>query len=518
MALPAVGCSSDSATTSCRYLEGCSEYSFTETYPAAGAQVCYKGLTYVNSWWAGPRQCPVKDDCPEDFQEELWKAYDPSVKHEFAYYEYPAVKASYPALKTCTSTDYEQAAVASLIDALIANGSLAKAAPAGGYTQKDREALYREYMLPCSPNLSAFEPANVTTVKRVMPKQLWDSLSSKAYSGDGGLKYSNATGQLVPWPAETGFKNATYNNFLNAVARYPYFCGEKGYFSSVDEACKHELASLFGHAAQETGGGSIYGSFTWLREYGYVNTPKGKTIFEENCDKTPFDCSNSWARYYGRGPKQLTYFYNYAGFSASYFNGDYNFLLKWPDMVAWDGTMFFTSALWFVMTHQPPKPSIHDVMLGRYSPSNTCNGGADCFGLAYDAATGVKHNFNVTIEIVNGGPECRLIVDPDDPLKTRIIVNNSDKSQKRYAGFMEMLTLLKAEDRRDSDASVTGCDFIANSGGDFKTVTSIFDKSLNPGLQTWLDMTGSACTAQSTGGSAMISVTAKGIVDTCKSK
>ncbi len=517
LALHAVGCSSDSNSLSAGgCLESCAEYSFNETYATPGSQVCYKGSTYTNSWYASRGHCPVKDDCPDFFEDGLWKLFDPSVKHEFAYYDYPAVKASYPVLKTCTATDYDQTSIINLINTSIASGALAKAAPAGGFTEADKQALYREYMLPCSPVLSAYEPANVATVKRVMPQATWDKLATYTYSGDSGLKYINTAGQLVSWPAETGFKANAYNNFLAAVAKYPFFCGEKGYFSTVDEACRHELASLFGHAAQETGGGSIYGSFTWLREYGFVNTAPGKANFEINCDKTPFDCSRSYARYYGRGPKQLTYFYNYAGFSASYFNGNYDFLLQWPDMVAWDGTMFYTSALWFVMTHQPPKPSIHDVMLGRYRPPQTCTGGANCFGLAYDAVTGVKNNFNITIEIVNGGPECRLIADPNNPAK--MIVNNSVNSQKRYAGFMEMLTLLGATDLRDSDPSVTGCNFIANSGGNFGSVTSIFDTSLNPGLQTWLDMSNTSCKAQSTGGLAMISVTAAGIVDACLKK
>ncbi len=503
LALLASGCSGSNGGTTTTPLiacpAGCSEYSFTETYATAGTQVCYKGTTYTNSWYAGPDHCPVKDDCPSNFEDGLWIPYDPSVKHEFTYYDYPAIKASYPALKTCTAADYEQAAVVSLIDTSIANGSLTKAAPAGGFTEADRQALYREYMLPCSPDLSAFEPANVATVKRIMPQATWDSLASKTYDGDSSKTYLNAAGQLVPWPAETGFKSNAYNHFLNAVARYPFFCGEKGYFSSVDEACKRELASLFAHAAQETGETQVTQSFYWLREYGFVN---GTTYFKDGCT-APFDCSNSWARYYGRGPKQLTYYYNYAGFSAAFFNGNYNFLLQWPDIVAWDGTMFFTSAIWFVMNHQPPKPSIHDVMLGRYAPNVACTGGADCYGLAFDATTRVKNNFNVTIEIVNGGPECRG--------------KNTQQSANRSNSFMQMLDLLKAVKTGSELNPVSGCDFIAVTSPP-ASLPIFVNTSLNPKLSTWLDMSGSACTAQSTGGLAMISVTATGIVEACKSK
>jgi len=485
-------------------------YDINSTYETAGTLVSYKGGIYASSWWVSPGECPVQGDCACKqgqtagcFHDGQWVLYDSTKPHEFSYYDYARIQAAYPTQNRCTATDYDQATVISLIDASIASGPLAKAAPAGGYTQQDKEALYREYMLPCRPDLSGILPANVETVKRVMPQAIWDKLAANTYSGDSRLKYFTMVGpdlKYLPWPAENDFKANAYSNFLAAVARYPFFCGEKGYFSSVDEACKRELASLFGHAAQETGGGSIYGSFTWLREYGYVN---GSTYFNNGC-AAPFNCSRSWARYYGRGPKQLTYYFNYAGFSAAYFNGNYNFLLEWPDMVAYDGTMYFTSALWFVMNHQPPKPSIHDVILGRYRPPQTCNGGADCYGLTYDATTGVKNNFNVTIEIVNGGPECRG--------------ENSANSKRRSDGFMEMLTLLNATKTGSELSPVDGCDFIANSGGDFSKVVSIFDDTLNPGLQTWLDMTLTTCKAQSKGGTAMISVTATGIVDACLSK
>ncbi len=485
------------------------KYDPSVNYSKTGTLVQYSdNQLYTNAWYASAGHCPVQADCSSVFEAGLWSVYDPtkpvtSDKHEFTYYDYAAIKASYPAVKTCTASDYSQASVISTIEQSIASGDLKLAKPKDGYTQQDKEALYREYMLPCMPDLTATTPANVATVMKVMPKATWDTLASRTYTGDGSLTYTDANGKIVPWPAENGFSANTYSNFLSAVARYPFFCGEKGYFSSVEEACKREIASLFAHAAQETGETQITKSYTWLREYGWVN---GASYYNTGC-ADPFDCtSNSFARYYGRGPTQLTYYYNYAGFSAAYFNGDYNFLLKWPDMVAYDGKLYFASVIWFVMAHQSPKPSIHDVMLGRYQPAD-CKTSSDCNGLQYDPLSGVQNNFNVTIEVVNGGPECRG--------------KNAQASANRSNGFTQMLDLLKAVKVGSELNPVTGCDFIANTNPDPNT--SIFAAPANlpkagSQLQVLLDMSDNTCLAQSTNGTAMISVTATGIVTACNKR
>jgi hypothetical protein len=42
-----------------------------------------------------------------------------------------------------------------------------------------------------------------------------------------------------------------------------------------------------------------------------------------------------------------------------------------PEIVATDPVIAFKTALWFWMTPQSPKPSCHDVMAGRYTPTAT---------------------------------------------------------------------------------------------------------------------------------------------------
>jgi chitinase len=65
-----------------------------------------------------------------------------------------------------------------------------------------------------------------------------------------------------------------------------------------------------------------------------------------------------------------------------------------PDKVAEDPVLAFKTAIWFWTTPQSPKPSCHDVMVGRWSPS------------ANDVALGRKPGFGQTINIINGYYEC----------------------------------------------------------------------------------------------------------------
>ena len=52
------------------------------------------------------------------------------------------------------------------------------------------------------------------------------------------------------------------------------------------------------------------------------------------------------------------------------------------------------AGLWFYMTPQDPKPSMHDVMTGNFTPT------------AADDAANITNGFGTTINIINGGLEC----------------------------------------------------------------------------------------------------------------
>lgn len=68
-----------------------------------------------------------------------------------------------------------------------------------------------------------------------------------------------------------------------------------------------------------------------------------------------------------------------------------------PELVLKNSYMAFFSALWFHMTPQNPKPSIHEVATGFYTPN------------AADIAAGITSStaHALTSNIINGGSGCK---------------------------------------------------------------------------------------------------------------
>ena len=52
------------------------------------------------------------------------------------------------------------------------------------------------------------------------------------------------------------------------------------------------------------------------------------------------------------------------------------------------------AAIWFYMTPQDPKPSMHDVMTGFFEPNQI------------DLDNNMESTFATTVNIINGGQEC----------------------------------------------------------------------------------------------------------------
>lgn len=161
----------------------------------------------------------------------------------------------------------------------------------------------------------------------------------------------------------------TYTAFIAAANSFPDF-GNNGDLQSR----KRELAAFFGQTSQETTGG-------------WATAPDGPYAWGY-CFKDQVNSGGD--RYHGRGPIQLTGDYNYkaAGDALGYD------LINNPDLVVNDATISFKTAVWFWMTAQSPKPSCHDVILGRWSPSAT------------DTAAGRVAGYGMVTDIINGGPEC----------------------------------------------------------------------------------------------------------------
>lgn len=198
----------------------------------------------------------------------------------------------------------------------------------------------------------------------------------------------------------------TYSNFLKAVGKFPALCKTYNDGRDSDAICRKELATMFAHFAQETGGHESWRpeaewrqALVHVREMGWTEGQKGGYNGECNpeiwqgqtwpCGK---DKDGDFVSYFGRGAKQLSYNYNYGPFSEAMF-GTVRTLLDKPELVA-DTWLNLASAIFFFAYPQPPKPSMLQVIDGTWQPNDR------------DKANGLVPGFGVTTQIINGGVEC----------------------------------------------------------------------------------------------------------------
>lgn len=175
----------------------------------------------------------------------------------------------------------------------------------------------------------------------------------------------------------------TYEAFISAVKSFGGF-GTTGDTNTQ----KREIAAFLAQTSHETTGGwatAPDGPYAWgycfLREQG---NPGDYCVANQQ-----WPCA-SGKKYYGRGPIQISYNYNY-GPAGKAINYD---LLNNPDAVATDPTISFKTALWFWMTPQSPKPSCHSVITGQWTPSSS------------DTSAGRVPGYGLITNIINGGIEC----------------------------------------------------------------------------------------------------------------
>ncbi|KAC2406100.1 hypothetical protein FH972_027173 [Carpinus fangiana] len=141
--------------------------------------------------------------------------------------------------------------------------------------------------------------------------------------------------------------------FLSALNSYTQF----GTTGTADDS-KREIAAFFAHVTHETG---------FLCK---IEETDGAS--QDYCDETftQYPC-NPDKKYYGRGPLQLTWNYNYGAAGNSIgFDG-----LNAPETVATDAVVSFKTALWFWMTN------VHSVIgQGFGATTRAINGAVECDG------------------------------------------------------------------------------------------------------------------------------------------
>ncbi|MGZ3418201.1 MAG: glycoside hydrolase family 19 protein [Polyangiales bacterium] len=200
-------------------------------------------------------------------------------------------------------------------------------------------------------------------------------------SGGSGLSvHLSSTVFEKMFPARNGFY--TYEGLVEATKKYPQF----GTTGSTDDQ-KREIAAFLANVAHETG------YLVYVEEIAKADY----TDYGIGCTPAP------GKRYYGRGPIQISWNYNYCAASQSIF-GDPNVLREDPDRVARDAWVAWATGIWFWMTEA----------------------GAGSFTAHAGITDG--HGFGETIRTINGGLECGG--------KNPTQVNSRIDAYKKFCGML----------------------------------------------------------------------------------
>lgn len=153
----------------------------------------------------------------------------------------------------------------------------------------------------------------------------------------------------------------TYNGLTSALSAYPGFTK-----TGSDTVRKREAAAFLANVGHETGG------LVHIVEQNTAN-------YSHYCDPgQPFGCPAGTSAYYGRGPMQLSWNYNYKA-AGDALGID---LLGNPYLVQTDSAVAWKTALWYWNTQNGP---------GTMTPHNAMVNGP---------------GFGETIRSINGGLEC----------------------------------------------------------------------------------------------------------------
>ena len=211
------------------------------------------------------------------------------------------------------------------------------------------------------------------------------------------------------------------------------------------ETRKRELVAFFANISHETTGGwdaAPGGKYSWGLHFREEPTNASYAYPDTNYPPTP------GKSYKGRGPIQLSYNYNY-GPASEFIFGDKKVLLDNPDLVIQDAALAFQTAIWFWMTPQYPKPSAHNVMVGKWVPNDL------------DKTKNRVPGLGMTVNIINGGVEC-------GQGKEKPQVLSRIGYYKRYTGIYNIGTDMDGVD----DLSDCGCKDMSKYGGDSADFTA----------------------------------------------
>ncbi|MFD6876270.1 MULTISPECIES: glycoside hydrolase family 19 protein [unclassified Streptomyces] len=196
----------------------------------------------------------------------------------------------------------------------------------------------------------------------------WGAWSDQGACGGGGGQDPDPSGFVVSeaqfnqmFPNRNPFY--TYNGLVAALSAYPGFAN-----TGDDTTKRREAAAFLANVSHETGG------LVHIVEQNTANYP-------HYCDATqPYGCPAGQAAYYGRGPIQLSWNFNYkAAGDALGIN-----LLANPYLVEQDPAVAMKTALWYWNTQNGPGTmTAHAAMVngaGFGETIRSINGALECNG------------------------------------------------------------------------------------------------------------------------------------------
>ncbi|MFF7725621.1 glycoside hydrolase family 19 protein [Streptomyces sp. NPDC008001] len=190
----------------------------------------------------------------------------------------------------------------------------------------------------------------------------WDPYTCQGGGNPGAGKFPVTQSQFQQmFPGRNAFY--TYDGLIAALAAYPGFAN-----TGSDQVKRQEAAAFLANVDHETGG------LVHIVEQNTANYP-------HYCDRNqPYGCPAGQAAYYGRGPLQLSWNFNYkAAGDALGIN-----LLNNPSLVQTDAAVSWKTALWYWNTQRGPGTMTpHDAMVGGRGFGETIrsiNGAVECNG------------------------------------------------------------------------------------------------------------------------------------------
>jgi len=274
--------------------------------------------------------------------------------------------------------------------------------------------------------------AKIKDLKLLLPEKVYNTITAKSLNNSECVEKGNGeeldlpkkeNGELLP----NGQWYYTYDNLITGMAELDEFADE-----GDENTKKLEIAAFLANIAQETGAKVVddpfgspgcaiqegYGAEAAWHDCAFGQRP-GEPGSLWGCNITrPFDCPTDprlcpgdEVGYFGRGPHQLTHDVNYKAFGETMGVGDK--YLNDPDLLTTNPEIGIAGSIWFwgheeVTQWSPPdipfKPSAHNVVVGKWKPTNSSTPGV---GASNDVKCGrTEANFGVIINLINGGVEC----------------------------------------------------------------------------------------------------------------